>query len=100
MKFIWRGVLKQNLKVVMNRLGYHQHIDSRQNQISFIRRLGSGLYPRLHAYIDESEGEILFKIHLDEKKPSYQGVARHSGQYNGEILEQEKERIVNLLLKI
>jgi len=97
MKFIWNQPLKQNLKVFLNRLGYHEHLDRRAKEGSFVRRLGSGQYPRLHLYVELDDRRVIFKLHLDEKKASYAGINRHSGQYEGKILEDEMHRIINSL---
>ena len=97
MKFIWNQPLKQNTKVFLNRLGYHESLDRRTQQASYIRRLGSDYYPRLHLYINLEESRVIFKLHLDEKKASYEGSNRHSGQYEGEILENEMHRIIKSL---
>ncbi len=99
MKFIWNEPLKQNTKVFLNRLGYYEYSDRDTGQISYIRRLGHDYYPRLHLYLDIEESRVIFKIHLDEKKASYEGVNRHSGQYEGEMLENEMNRIVTTLQK-
>jgi len=39
-------------------------------------------------------------LHLDQKKPSYQGQTKHSGEYEGELVEVEKARILQLLERI
>jgi len=97
MKFIWNQPLKQNTKIFLNRLGYYEYFDRNSQQISYIRRMGSGYYPRLHLYLDLEESRVVFKLHLDEKKASYEGTNRHSGQYEGEIIENEMHRIINSL---
>jgi len=89
--------LKDNLKVVMNRLGYHQFFDKNTNQVSYIRRLGGFDYPRFHVYIEEKERGIQFNLHFDEKKPSYQGQTAHSGQYDSPLVQEELGRIKNYL---
>ena len=97
MKFIWNQPLKQNLKVFLNRLSYYEYADRNSNQISYIRRMGNGYYPRLHLYVDLEDKRIIFKLHMDEKKVSYAGSNRHSGQYEGEIVESEMNRIIKSL---
>lgn len=67
-------------------------------EISYARSLDPGrFYPRFHIYI-ESEGQkkLALNLHLDAKKPSYEGTAAHSGEYEGEVVEAEAERIKNV----
>lgn len=68
-------------------------------------------YPRFHIYIAASDGGEprpeesgreesgywVFKLHLDQKKPSYSGSAAHSGEYEGPTVETEAERIKQIL---
>ncbi len=35
-------------------------------------------------------------LHLDAKKPSYEGTAAHGGEYQGELVEKEMERIMKI----
>ena len=93
MKFFLEKKINQNIKVLMNRVGYHQHCDRRNNKVSYIRRLGSLNYPRFHVYIDQHGERTSFNLHLDEKKPSYGVGHRHSGQYNTEFVKKELIRI-------
>lgn len=81
---------------LLRRAGYALH-QGRDGQISYTRRLsGGGDYPRFHVYVNAEEpGESMeITLHLDEKKPSYEGYTAHSGQYDGPLVEQEKDRIV------
>jgi len=82
-----------NLKVFFNRLGYHQQVGNHSHQISFIRRLGSAAYPRFHVYLKERGESLELNVHLDAKAPSYPGVAAHSGEYSGQLVAAEVERI-------
>lgn len=86
-----------NIKVLMNRLGYYQHFDRNTNQVSYIRRFGRLDYPRFHIYIDQRNNSLSFNLHLDEKKPSYQGYHAHSGEYEGDVVQAEAERIKGYL---
>jgi len=100
MKFSVSGELKMNLKVLMNRLGYHQQYDRRSGKTSYIKRLGGLYYPRFHVYINQAVKQISFNVHLDEKKPSYGVGHRHSGQYNSELVKKEVDRIRLFLNKL
>ncbi|MBI2624748.1 MAG: hypothetical protein HYW70_00165 [Candidatus Nealsonbacteria bacterium] len=62
---------------------------------SYVKRLGQGDYPRFHAYIKQAGGKLIINLHLDQKKPIYKGVSAHSGEYVGELVEKEAERIKN-----
>jgi len=74
----------------MRFLGYHPD----RGAASFSRRLGRNVYPRLHIYLTElSDNKLEISLHLDQKKPSYPGQRAHSADYDGDILQQEKERI-------
>ena len=76
----------------------------KNNEISYARSLDPGrFYPRFHIYIEEvkprtdSQSEfgagVIFDLHLDQKRPIYEGVTAHSGEYDGEVVEREAERI-------
>ena len=85
---------------LLRRAGYALH-QGRDGEISYTLRLsGGGDYPRFHVYVNAEEpGELIeITLHLDEKKPSYEGYTAHSGQYEGKIIEQEKERLLNSIV--
>jgi len=88
--------LKLGIPVLIRKIGYVPW-GSRESEFSCIKRLAVGDYPRFHLYIKEKGSVILFNLHLDQKKPSYQGSSAHSGEYEGDIIEKEKERILNLI---
>lgn len=83
----------------MNRLGYHQLADPHSHEISYVRRLSGWHYPRFHLYVSERHGGYVFNLHLDQKKPSYQGTHMHAGQYDGEQIEEEIKRLAYYLLQ-
>ncbi len=87
--------IPQNLNPVeiLRRSGYGLVRDPRNPETSFSRRLGGGIYPRFHAYID---GNTL-NIHLDQKQASYGGYNKHSGEYDGDVVENEAERIREMI---
>ncbi|MBL7141655.1 hypothetical protein ISS21_00980 [Patescibacteria group bacterium] len=80
---------------LIKRCGYAE-IKDRQGRVSYVRRLRGYQYPRFHVYIKEN----FFNLHLDQKAPSYQGSSAHSGEYQGEVLEKEAERIKRYIKKI
>lgn len=80
------------------RCGYAKIIDRRMGKTSFAKRIHRDFYPRYHVYI-KAEGEsVIFDLHLDQKRPIYEGVTAHSGEYDGEVVEREAERVKNAML--
>jgi len=90
MRFTVKNTTGGNLLILMRRLGYHPFRDS------FSRRLGSGHYPKFHIYPEEQGDNIIINLHLDQKKMSYSGQVAHSADYDGGLLEEEKNRIISL----
>ena len=83
----------------IRRTGYALIYNSQTKQESFVRRIGRDFYPRFHLYIKElNEKELLFNLHLDQKKASYAGFKRHNAEYDGELVEREMERIKSFLV--
>ncbi len=91
MKFVIENP-KENTLNLIRRLGYRP-LGTKGEEISCIRRLDMGDYPRFHLFIKQEQGKFVFSLHLDQKKPSYQGATAHSGEYEGEIIQKEAERI-------
>lgn len=79
----------------LRRAGYGMH-QNREGELSYTRRLSGDEYPRFHVYVNAEEpgGPIDLSLHLDEKKPSYEGYTAHAGQYDGPLVEAEHQRIV------
>ena len=86
----------ENILSLTRRLGYVSR-GSRGEEFNFVRYLGGSGYPRFHLYIKQDKDNIFFNLHLDHKKPSYGGTSAHSGEYEGEFVEEEKERILRAL---
>ncbi len=87
----------------MRHIGYKPIGTSPEGQLNCVRPLGAD-YPRFHAYVkvltltnsaSESQG-FEFNLHLDQKRPSYEGATAHSGEYDGPTVLAEKERIVKI----
>lgn len=77
----------------IRRCGYAKIVDRRMSKTSYAKRIHRDFYPRFHVYI-KIEGEaIIFDLHLDQKRPIYEGVTAHSGEYDGEVVEREAARI-------
>ena len=81
---------------VIRRSGYGSVLDRRATEPSFARHMGRGLYPRFHVYIN---GNVL-NMHLDQKQASYEGSSMHSGEYDGDTVEREANRIQEIIRKL
>lgn len=48
---------------------------------------------------DKENDRLIFSLHLDQKFASYEksGSHKHSGEYDGKVVEKELERIKNIL---
>ena len=97
----------------MRTIGYVPAYFQKAGEFSMVRKLARNDYPRFHLYIKEiassaapagaaprndGAGKTLnFSLHLDQKKPSYEGQTGHSGDYDGPVVENEAERIKTIL---
>ena len=87
-----------SLHTFLRTMGYHP-VRSRDTAARvYVRRAGQGLYPRFHiyAYPAKTGGSILY-LHLDMKKPSYEGSRTHSGEYDSELVSSEGKRLRAML---
>ena len=85
--------VNENIRVIMQRMGYNEHRDRHATEPSFTMRLSGAWYPRFHGYIEERSDAWLLKLHLDMQESKAYGPSRHGGVYEGEIIEQEAARI-------
>lgn len=83
---------KENILNLIRKLGYRP-TGVKGKEISCARRLDVGAYPRFHLFVKQEQDKVIFSLHLDQKKPSYQGAKAHSGEYQGAIIKKEAERI-------
>ncbi|MBI2551865.1 hypothetical protein HYW17_01015 [Candidatus Uhrbacteria bacterium] len=73
-----------NAAVFIRRCGYGEYYDRRMRKTSYMKRARmSDMFPRYHVYIEEQGEEVVLDLHLDQKRPSYEGSAMHSGEYDG-----------------
>lgn len=94
MKFKIKNKSGLSLNSLMRRIGYHFNgVDKRSEEKNFIKSLQGGRFPRFHLYIEKHEDGYLFKLHIDQKAPSYGKHTAHSGEYEGKVIEKEVERI-------
>lgn len=78
---------------ILRKAGYVAFTDPISKEHSFTFRLSNGFYPRFHLYLNEKGTDLVFSLHLDQKKPSYSGSHKHSGEYDGATVEKEMKRI-------
>lgn len=89
--------IQESTSGLMRRLGYHPAYFQKEKEASIVRQVGGADYPRFHLYIKQRGPDIYFNLHLDQKKPSYEGQTGHSGDYEGDVVRSELERIKSLL---
>lgn len=98
MKFTLKNISAENAVTLMRRIGYF-FLTQEFSELSFIRPMDRNGYPRFHIYLKfyKETDEVIFNLHLDQKRPVYKGVSAHSGEYDGETIEREAERIKKIL---
>jgi len=87
----------QSIDVVMRDLRYHAWGNAVAEQKQFIRPLATGgAYPRFHIYLryNARTKDIALSLHFDQRRTVYQGAKAHGGEYEGEIVKKEAERII------
>lgn len=78
----------------IRRCGYGEYFDRQMRKVSYMKRARmTDMFPRYHIYIEEHGGEVVFDLHLDQKRPSYAGSSMHAGEYEGTAVEREAQRI-------
>lgn len=100
MKLVFPNV-KETALFLMRRMGYgFERKDRKTGEEVFSKRLGAYEYPKFHVYAHKEGDNLIVNLHLDQKRPSYEGVSAHSGEYGGEVVEQEAERIKIIMEKL
>ncbi|MFA5299936.1 MAG: hypothetical protein WC389_17255 [Lutibacter sp.] len=98
MDFVIKNI-EENIVGVARKIGY-VIIDSRENnEYNLVRRLDIDNYPRFHIYLKQAGDKYIFNLHLDQKAPIYKGAHAHNGEYFGPVVEQEADRIKEVLQK-
>jgi hypothetical protein len=92
MKARVQGSAFGNPTVFFSRLGYHAG-----SRGSFEKRIGSGKFPRFHVYLEQQGESTIIDIHLDAKPHSYEGFSAHVGEYTGDNVTEELQRILGRL---
>jgi len=89
--------INKNIVNVARLIGYLIIDTKENNEYNLVRKLTFNNYPRFHLYIKQRGASLLINLHLDQKKPSYKGSHAHSGEYFGPSLDEEADRIKNIL---
>ena len=97
MKIIVPKIKVSDPEFFIRRCGYGKISSRRGGEVSYARRAGYDMYPRFHIYVEDRGENWSFNLHLDQRAPVYAGVTAHSGEYDGEVVEREGERIKNCL---
>ena len=95
MKFIFKKA-GMNIIDLLRSAGY-SYRGMNNGDFGFIKRIGLNEYPHYHIYAKVENENIIINLHLDKKKPSYEGSAANGGEYDGELVEKEMERIKLLI---
>ena len=89
-----------NPAVFIRRCGYGEYYDKRLKKVSYMKRARiTDMFPRFHVYIKERGDEVIFDLHLDQKRPSYEGTSMHAGEYEGAAVEREARKIESFASK-
>lgn len=98
MKFILEKPAKENIYTLIRKIGYYPlSKEEKSEETNCVRLLDRSGYPRFHIYLKTDGENLIFNLHLDQKKPIYKGAPAHAGEYDGEIVEKEAERIKQIL---
>ncbi len=93
MQRIYQKSQLTNTTEVLRKAGYASSLDPVTGESSFMLRLSGQLYPRFHLYVVEQAQSVSLNLHLDQKQPSYGQGHKHSGEYEGPVLEKEMKRL-------
>lgn len=94
--------IKENIVGVARSLGY-TIIDTNGNEYNLVKKLDINNYPRFHIYLKTAgqsasgETSFHFSLHLDQKAPMYKGTHAHNGEYEGPVIQNEADRIKEIL---
>jgi len=96
MEFVIKD-LKDNILNVSRKIGYIMLEAKSPNEYNLVRKLTGNHYPRFHIYVKQAGDHFIFSLHLDQKAPIYQGSHAHAGEYDGPVVENEADRIKQIL---
>ncbi|MBU3896246.1 hypothetical protein KKG36_02980 [Patescibacteria group bacterium] len=86
-------IKNETFATLSRKIGYKVMGINPGEEANMVRDLSGRRYPRFHIYIKRKDDDFLISLHIDQKFASYEGSNRHSGEYDGEVIEQEAERI-------
>ena len=89
----------KNIQSFVRECGYRPLEQNSQGELNCVRSLAGRDYPRLHCYVKQEGNALMLNLHLDQKRPSYEGASMHSGEYEGEVVENEAARIQEVFKK-
>lgn len=89
--------LNYNIQALARTIGYRPLKYTAAGELNCVRPLG-GDYPRFHVYLKADKDVLVFNIHLDQKKPSYEGSHAHGGDYDSGTIKNEVERIKEIIM--
>jgi len=96
MRFELKGSLRENIYNLMRQIGYHfQSEDKEKGELIFVRPPKG--YPRFHLFLKVEKNNLIFNLHLDQKKPIYEGAPAHAGEHDSDVVSKEAERIKKIL---
>ncbi len=98
MKLILKGPFEENVYSLMRKIGYH-FVGKNREEYNFIKPIGGDAFPRFDIYLKIEDQNLVINLHLDQKRPIYKSTTAHSGEYDGELIEKELERIKQILQK-
>ena len=96
MRFKIKKPFRENIYNLMRKIGYHFLRQGGQKDELELARPSKG-YPRFHLFIKTKDDTLVLNLHLDQKKPIYEGVPAHAGEYNSETVQKEAGRIKEIL---
>lgn len=96
MNFILQGPFRESVYNLMRKAGYFFEGKEAVREELVFARPPKG-YPRFHIYLKVEDENLIFNLHLDQKRPIYKGSPAHSGEYSGDVVAEEAERIKEIL---
>ncbi len=100
MRFVLENFSGNNIVMFLRKAGYFLVGQYRENQeLSFVNPIGINDYPRFHIYLRVrlKTKELIFNLHLDQKKPVYEKASDHGADYESKAIKIEAERISQIL---
>ena len=90
---------RESVSGLSRKIGYIIIDTNEKSEYNMVRKLDRDNYPRFHAYVKAQGSNFNFSLHLDQKKPVYEGSGAHAhnGEYFGPIIDEEADRIKGAL---